>query len=646
MMWRQLNFSCYFMRYSLKIFLCFCITLLCTAPVFCQDNSTQTAVSANDKGGDGVHRLAEYDVDEHAKSVLRMRIEVLVKNRAAVDRWSQVRLEFNQRMESLDIVEAYTLTPDGTRVDVPKNRIYVQESYSSKNAPLYADDKVKVIVFPDLQPGGRIVYRYRREQRIPYFPGYFNFWEVFDASVQYDDAVVRLTAPANLPMHVLAPGVKGGRLPDKGDGRVRWEWQHRQAAMPQPAVWPAMWEFSPNIMASTYSGYSDIGRAYHGAAAKAANVTPAVKALANSITQGIQDREGQARAIHQWVVEHIRYVAVYLGNGGLEPNSAADILRNRYGDCKDYTVVLAALLAAKGIDSTPALLGVDLGTTLPAIAVLGRLNHAILYLPEFDLYLDGTVRYAKFGQFALLSMPVVHTVDGKVSRTPDHSVKNSFSRMEMHLRFARNGDLVGRVDRVGQAAGDEIFSRTQFAELAGPEDRQRAAQHTLAAVGYLGTARFHLDGVPDDLNTPFRVTLHFEAPDYVDFDMVGGMTLPALPSHSSMRGLSSNTSALSNATPFECTQRLWEETYVMAFPEGVPIVSIPRDYAFSNPAGSYSAQWRREGSVVIAVHRLQQEAVRGAGALCQPSDYPLFRHLFDHVRKGFRAQVTYGQMAP
>ncbi len=45
--------------------------------------------------------------------------------------------------------------------------------------------------------------------------------------------------------------------------------------------------------------------------------------------------------------QNIRYVAVYLGNGGLEPNSAQSILDNHYGDCKDHVTILEALLAAK-----------------------------------------------------------------------------------------------------------------------------------------------------------------------------------------------------------------------------------------------------------------------------------------------------------
>src|SRR5690606_21003711 len=136
------------------------------------------------------------------------------------------------------------------------------------------------------------------------------------------------------------------------------------------------------------------------------------------------------------------YVAVYLGNGGLEPNAADSILGNLYGDCKDHTVILGALLAAKGIASTPVLIGAGGGPTLPQIAVLGRFNHAINYIPEFDLYLDSTSPYARFGQVPAsdLGAPVVHAVDGAIARTPANDPRVSAYKAESSYTFSANGD--------------------------------------------------------------------------------------------------------------------------------------------------------------------------------------------------------------
>ena len=49
-------------------------------------------------------------------------------------------------------------------------------------------------------------------------------------------------------------------------------------------------------------------------------------ALADDITKSIADRRAQARAIHDWVSKNVRYFAIFLGQGGYVPHSAASVI--------------------------------------------------------------------------------------------------------------------------------------------------------------------------------------------------------------------------------------------------------------------------------------------------------------------------------
>ena len=152
---------------------------------------------------------------------------------------------------------------------------------------------------------------------------------------EYRTARVTLSVPASLPMYVhTANGVAGSNKPQVKNGIAHWEWRVRNTEPLPSQNWStSAWEFSPTIMASTYPDYSALGRAYHLKAGEAAKVTPKVQAQARAdeITRGIDDRRAQAAALYEWVAKNIRYVAVYLGNGGLEPNTADSILANHYG---------------------------------------------------------------------------------------------------------------------------------------------------------------------------------------------------------------------------------------------------------------------------------------------------------------------------
>ena len=592
-----------------------------------------------------VRYRADYEVKADASSVETSEYEILIKTKAGVDNFSQVRLGYSEKMETLEVLEAYTLTPDGTRHDVPADKIYIQESYSSASAAMYADRKVKVIVFPNLSPGTRLVYRTRQSQSIPFFPGYFNLWENLSPFTQYDDARITLTAPKQLPMHVYTRDVQGSDRPKIEGDTARWSWSYSRRTPMQNQNWAAAgWEYGPTLMASTYADFSAMGRAYQLKGAEAAKVTPAVQARADAITLGITDRREQAAAIYEWVARNIRYVAVYLGNGGLEPNPADSILASHYGDCKDHTVVLEALLAAKGIASTPVLIGAEGGPTLPQVAVLGRFNHAITYLPEFDLYLDSTSPYARFGQLPAsdLGAPVVHTADGKLSRTPANGPGVSAYKASSTYTFSTDGSVSGRTVQDSGASG-EIGLRNTFSQLTS-QNRARIEESIMSGSGFNGQGRLQLHGEVDDLGKPFGYSFDFTASDYVDFSVVGGMTLPDPPGADSMRGIHATASAATNATPFYCTDSLREETYTLEFPASVPIIAVPRNTRFENEAGEYIATWERAGQQVVASHRLSLNAIHGSDKLCQPEDYPAFRELYQQVRRGFRGQIVYGDL--
>ncbi len=592
-----------------------------------------------------VRYRADYVVRPDAGNVQTETHEILLKTKAAVEQFSQVRLSYSEKMEALEVVSAYTLTADGQRRDVPADRIYTQESYSSASAAMYADRKVRVIVFPNLAPGTRLVYQVRRTQQTPYFPGYFGLWETFNVFTQYDDAEVTLSAPASLPMYVDSRGVQGSDTPTVKNGQAQWRWRYQRHDPMRAQNWAAaVWEFSPSILASTYRDWVQLGHAYQVKAGEAAQVTPQIQALADEVTAGISDRRAQADALYRWVAQNIRYVAVYLGNGGLEPNSAQSILDNHYGDCKDHVVILEALLAAKGIASSPVLIGAGGGPTLPKIPVLGRFNHAITYVPEFDLYLDSTSAWARFGQLpdGDLGAPVVRTRDASVARTPANDPQRNATAMDVRFTFDAQGNLRG--ETVPQLSENgEIGMRAQFAQL-NAQNRARAEESIMAASGFDGRGQLQLQGVPVDLTHPFGYRMAFQAEDYVDFSVPGGMAVPDPPGGESVRGLYATASAPANEAPFYCNASLREETYRLQFPGSVPIIAIPQSQHFSNAAGDYRVDWRREGQEVVVHHRLQQNAVRGANALCQPQDYPAFRALYREVRRGFRGQVLYGRL--
>jgi hypothetical protein len=77
--------------------------------------------------------------------------------------------------------------------------------------------------------------------------------------------------------------------------------------------------------------------------------SPEITADAQSLIVGAPDFYTKLSRITESIQKNIRYFVVMRGIGGYQANHAADIYRNRYGDCKDKTTLLISMLQVAGI---------------------------------------------------------------------------------------------------------------------------------------------------------------------------------------------------------------------------------------------------------------------------------------------------------
>jgi hypothetical protein len=77
--------------------------------------------------------------------------------------------------------------------------------------------------------------------------------------------------------------------------------------------------------------------------------TPEIAAKTQELTAGTSDFFLKLTNITAYIQKNIRYFVVERGIGGYQAHFAADIYRNRYGDCKDKTTLLISMLQAAGI---------------------------------------------------------------------------------------------------------------------------------------------------------------------------------------------------------------------------------------------------------------------------------------------------------
>ncbi|WP_439484258.1 DUF3857 domain-containing protein [Cyclobacterium plantarum] len=76
--------------------------------------------------------------------------------------------------------------------------------------------------------------------------------------------------------------------------------------------------------------------------------------LTSPIQENLETRE-KALALIRWVQDEIRYLGLESGIGAYKPNPPPKVYRQKFGDCKDKSLLLVALLKKEGIDAFPLL---------------------------------------------------------------------------------------------------------------------------------------------------------------------------------------------------------------------------------------------------------------------------------------------------
>lgn len=107
----------------------------------------------------------------------------------------------------------------------------------------------------------------------------------------------------------------------------------------------------------------------------------------------LPSRSDQASQALQWVQSQIRYYSVSLGESSHRPHSPAEVLRNRYGDCKDKSFLLMRILQSLGIPSHAVLASLS-APQGPGKVLASPLafDHAVVQakIDGRDYYLDPT----------------------------------------------------------------------------------------------------------------------------------------------------------------------------------------------------------------------------------------------------------------
>ena len=388
---------------------------------------------------------AVYNLHMNGTYTVTVHEVVMPTNAVGVQNDGQTHITFDADMETVTVTSAYTLTPSGRKIFVGPGQVSTEAQSISQSAPEFSEAKVTTIVFPHVSVGDDLVSNWRVTCLKPYFPYSVSITHTVPYFLQALRERVVVHAPAD--MHLFWEGSGGYRIREHSNTVRRTIVaklsQTDPSAIRQNGL--SFYQMSPTFIVTTFPNWQAIGKAYWGYAKQSEVATSKVEALARKLAAG-QSGIGAIRAIYDWTITHIRWVGIETGLSGYRPQTPSLTLKDRYGDCKAAAALFTALLHSIGIVAQPVLLGAGNSFRLHKRANLQQLNHVIVYVPKYRLFVDPTSSMP-FGSLPISDSNhdvIVASARPKILRTPSGGgdAGSNVSGVE-RLVMTKSGKIVG-----------------------------------------------------------------------------------------------------------------------------------------------------------------------------------------------------------
>ncbi len=207
----------------------------------------------------------------------------------------------------------------------------------------------------DVRVGDVIEFAYTIEGANPVLKG--KYFDIFSTewSLPVRDAVIRIVYPAERTLFFQVKNREIKPATSTQHGRTEWLWEDKEIpARLMDNNTPLGYNPYGSVQVSEFATWREVVDwaipLYPVDAPKSDDLAREIERL-----RAIPDREERILAALRFVQEEVRYLGIESGVGSHQPTPPSEVLRRRFGDCKDKSLLLATLLRNTGIAASPAL---------------------------------------------------------------------------------------------------------------------------------------------------------------------------------------------------------------------------------------------------------------------------------------------------
>lgn len=319
----------------------------------------------------------------------------------------EIPILYDADTEEIRVVKAVTITPDGKEHPPAK----VQELSVYEDYGMYSNEKQKILSMPEVTVGSIIDLEYLKITKKLPMPK--TFWDIEHTSMEFPVREQKLTYrfPKSLGikqktfLHSWQPEIRE----EGGITVYYWERKNYSPNTDEEEVFPPLptaENINQGIEFSSVKSWQDVSTWYYGLIQKNMKITPKIRKAAEKAAKGKTNPRDKVRAILEYMQENFRYVSMSFGDYSVEPHPTDEVFRNKYGDCKDQSLLVKAMLEAVGVQAELCLFAQESDGNDPKddLPVLGLYDHVLLKVidpKEGDFYADPLLQGYDIGEYPL-----------------------------------------------------------------------------------------------------------------------------------------------------------------------------------------------------------------------------------------------------
>jgi hypothetical protein len=576
-------------------------------------------------------------------------VEMLMLNDRANGMYNQYKV-FHGSFNELKEVEAYTKVPDGNKYK--KIKVKETKTQNSQSGSVFYDDaKETVFYFPSLVKGAVAAVSHTELHKDIHMLTPFYFASYMPIA----EAKYVVSFPSEVDVHYIIKNDSSHKIQVEEDRKGR---QHsftfKASNIPLNDRYsnaPSISYYEPHIIiyVASYTNSDDqkvnvfnsIKDFYQWNYSFLSNLnkeeSELLKHLADSLTQNISSPKLKAKAIYQWVQGHIKYVAFEDGLEGFIPRQAKDVCSKRYGDCKDMSSLITALLKAAGLNGYYTWIGTrSIPYDYDEVFLPITDNHMISTLNVGDewIFLDGTDPNCVFGMPSeqIQSKQALIAIDEsnyKIIRVPEMEATKSRIVDSTFIHIAGNGIAGNMSVYYSGYFGSDIYNTLFYKDPKDVKDFVKYKMGKASNKFILGD--YSINDI-DKSNKYANIKAKFEVPDYgkkIGDEFYINLNLEKLFSGANIDTAKRKVAA-DNSYKY-----VIEQYTILEIPDGYKVSYIPKNALIDKGDYSFAIQYKHENNTIIAKQEIHSNSL-----WLQPQKFDEWNKALKELNSQYKEQVV------